>query len=320
MLNVAFAGTPEFAVPTLHALLSAPDITVKCVLTQPDRPAGRGRQLSESAVKHCARDAGLDIWQPEKLSTPDNLILLRAMQLDALIVVAYGQLLKPDILETPKYGCINVHASLLPRWRGAAPIQRAIEAGDTVTGITIMQMDAGLDTGPLLATARVPIEASTTAARLHDQLAKCGGPLLVETLRKMVSGQCIAVPQSDDTQVTYAKKIRVEEALIHWDQPAAQVQRQIHAFNPFPGAYSFLGADRLKVFEVGVCETDTLNPGQWQRQADGSIRIGTQTVDLDCISLQFPGQKRLERAQILTRHGPAWDGPHQLSSSPNGAP
>lgn len=319
MLNVAFAGTPEFAVPTLHALLSAPDITVKCVLTQPDRPAGRGRQLSESAVKRCARDAGLTIWQPERLSTPDNVNTLQAMQLDVLVVVAYGQLLKPEILQIPKYGCLNVHASLLPRWRGAAPIQRAIEAGDTETGITIMQMDAGLDTGPMLATETVPIDPSMTAARLHDQLATCGGPLLVTTLRHLVSGQCIAVPQTDDANVTYAKKIQVEEALIHWDRPAAQVQRQIHAFNPFPGAYAFLGADRLKIFEVDVCETDNLNPGQWQQQTDGSIHIGTQTFDLDCRSLQLPGQKRIEKPQIQARRGAPWNRSHQLGSSPGGA-
>lgn len=318
MLQVAFAGTPEFAVPTLQALLSAPDIAVKCVLTQPDRPAGRGQQMSESAVKRCARDAGLDVWQPERLSLPEHAERLRALHLDVLVVVAFGQLLKPIILDIPKYGCLNVHASLLPRWRGAAPIQRAIEAGDSETGVTIMQMDAGLDTGPMLAKQAVAIEDSTTAARLHDQLARIGGPLLVNTLRAIADNRQVAVPQHDDSHTTYAKKIRVEEACIQWDHSAEQILRQIHAFNPYPGAYCYLNTDRLKIFEVTKRDSYRLNPGQWQRQSDGSILVGTGTVALECLALQFPGQKRLTASQMKIRKGLPWDGTYQLSCSPSG--
>ena len=318
MLQVAFAGTPEFAVPTLQALLSAPDITVKCVLTQPDRPAGRGQQMSESAVKRCARDAGIDVWQPEQLSLPEHAETLRTLHLDVLVVVAFGQLLKPIILDIPRYGCINVHASLLPRWRGAAPVQRAIEAGDSETGVTIMQMDAGLDTGPMLAKQAIAIEDSTTAADLHDQLARIGGPLLVDTLRAIREHRHVPVPQTDDARATYAKKIRVEDACIQWDQSAEYVLRQIHAFNPYPGAYCYLNAERLKIFEVAVRDTHRLSPGQWQRHSDGSVMIGTGTVPLECLALQFPGQKRLTTSQMKIRKGLPWDGTYQLSRSPSG--
>ena len=238
MLRVLFAGTPDFAVATLEALIQDPEISVEYVLTQPDRPSGRGKKLSASAVKQVAIVHGLEVRQPETLKDPEAVQWIQRQHFDALVVVAYGQILRSEVLESPRLGCLNVHASLLPRWRGAAPLQRAIEAGDTETGVTIMLMDEGLDTGPTLATASVQIDESTTTAKLHDELATLGGLLLVNTLKKLDEGSVKPCYQTDDG-ATYAHKISIEAACINWNQDRQAVMRQIHAFNPVPGAYTY---------------------------------------------------------------------------------
>jgi methionyl-tRNA formyltransferase len=217
-MNLVFAGTPEFAVPALKALLDAGH-TILAVYTQPDRPSGRGRKLGMSAVKEFALEHGMRVHQPVTLKSESESETLRALKPDALIVIAYGLILPKPILSIPQYGCINVHASLLPRWRGAAPIQRAIEAGDAKTGVTIMQMDEGLDTGAMLALAEIPIGAEDNAATLHDRLADLGGRLLVDTLAQLTRGAIVPQAQ-DNARATYAAKLKKEEARLDWNADA----------------------------------------------------------------------------------------------------
>lgn len=316
MLRVGFAGTPEFAVPTLKALIRSPEIQLECVYTQPDRPSGRGRKLSASAVKQCAISASVPIRQPQTLKSDEEIAAFQALKLDALIVVAYGQILKPDILNSPRLGCLNVHASLLPRWRGAAPLQRAIEAGDAETGITIMQMDVGLDTGPVFTTQTVPLTDDTTCAMLHDQLAELGAPLLLSTLLQLHAGHLQSQPQPSDG-VTYAGKITTEDAVIRWDRPTTQVMRHIHAFNPVPGAYCFLNDTRLKIFRVSRSQSPVRTAGDLWQTADGRLMVSTLDGAVEILECQLPGAKRLDAMGIrqLT-HGP-WSTPHCLTTEPS---
>ena len=247
-MNLVFAGTPEFAVPALHALLDAGH-TLRAVYTQPDRPAGRGRKLGVSAVKQAALARGLEIRQPLTLKSEEETQALKSLKPDALIVIAYGLILPPAILTIPRFGCINVHASLLPRWRGAAPIQRAIEAGDEMTGITIMQMDAGLDTGAMLALAATPIHAHDTAASLHDRLAEIGAPLLATTLARLERGEI--TPQAQESaHATYARKLSKDEARIDWTTDAAALARRIRAFNPWPVAHTTIEGQTLRLWNA----------------------------------------------------------------------
>ena len=314
MLRVLFAGTPDFAVPTLEALIEDPEISVEYVLTQPDRPSGRGQKLSESAVKRCAIDHGLEVRQPQTLKNLSEIEWIRAQQFDALVVVAYGQILRADVLESPRLGCLNVHASLLPRWRGAAPLQRAIEAGDTETGVTIMLMDEGLDTGAMLATATVQIDESTTTAQLHDQLAALGGPLLVETLKKLNNGTATPVNQPDEG-ITYAHKISTENASIDWNQDRDIVMRQIHAFNPVPGAYTFAGSTRMKVFSVCEADEDQKAPGTlWKN--NHQILVSTRTGNLEILECQLPGGKRLTHEQMISHQTAPWNDSVTLTGLP----
>jgi methionyl-tRNA formyltransferase len=246
-LRLGFAGTPEFAVPALEALVRSHH-RVAAVFTQPDRPAGRGRTLKMSAVKRCAVLAGIDVHQPASFKAPDALATLRSLELDALVVVAYGLILPPTVLAAPELGCFNIHASLLPRWRGAAPIQRALLAGDATTGVTIMRMEAGLDTGPMLAIRVVPIAERDTAGTLHDRLAQAGAELIVAALDAAASG-ARELPQPPDG-VTYAKKIDKAEAMIDWQAPAAVILRQVRAFNPWPIAETRLHGAQLRIWDA----------------------------------------------------------------------
>jgi len=230
-LRLGFAGTPEFAVPALEALSKAHRICA--VFTQPDRPSGRGQPLQASPVKNLAASRGFRVYQPATFKSQDVLDDLRSLELDVLVVVAYGLILPPAVLQSPRQGCINIHASLLPRWRGAAPIQRAVLAGDAKTGVTIMRMEAGLDTGPMLAAREVEIGANDTAKTLHDRLARLGAELIVETLHAQRLGGVREVPQPSDG-VTYAEKINKAEALIDWQQDAVLISRRVRAFNPWP--------------------------------------------------------------------------------------
>ena len=247
-MRIIFAGTPAFAAAALNALADAGhDIVL--VLTQPDRPAGRGMKLTPSAVKQAAQTRGLPVYQPASLRTAEAEAALRAADADVMVVAAYGLILPQAALDLPRFGCLNIHASLLPRWRGAAPIQRAILAGDTETGITIMQMDAGLDTGAMLAKTVVPIRETDTAASLHDTLAAAGAGAIVAALADYPA----LVPQAqDDAQATYAAKLSKEEARLDWRQPADALARAVRAYNPVPGAWTLLDGAPLKIWSAHV--------------------------------------------------------------------
>jgi methionyl-tRNA formyltransferase len=295
-MNLVFAGTPEFAVPALEALIAAGH-RLLAVYTQPDRPAGRGRQLAASAVKQCALAHHLPVHQPAKLREAEA--ELRALAPEAIIVIAYGQLVPPAILDIPKHGCINVHASLLPRWRGAAPIARAIEAGDAVTGITIMKMDAGLDTGPMLAVTETPIDTHDTAATLHDRLATLGARALIPALERLGRGELPARAQPD-TGACYAPKLKKEEAVIDWSQPARALHRRIRAFNPYPVATTWFRGKSLRLWDVGAAETgDAAAPGHIVRTDKHGVAVQTGDGVLVVTRLQAEGGKPLAAADFV---------------------
>ena len=245
-MRIVFAGTPEFAVPSLRAVLDRGEVVA--VYTQPDRPAGRGRGLQASPVKIEALARGIDVLQPETLRTQVSRDALRAHKPDVMVVVAYGLLLPPKVLEIPRYGCWNVHASLLPRWRGAAPIQRAIEAGDRETGVCLMQMEQGLDTGPVLLCQKTPVGADETAGQLHDRLARLGAQTLSDGLGLLRAGiKPVAIPQPTDDRVAYAHKLEKTEAKLDWTQPADVLARKVRAFNPWPMAEAMLEGERVRI-------------------------------------------------------------------------
>jgi len=257
-LKLGFAGTPDFAVPALEKLAERQRIAA--VFTQPDRPAGRGQALHLSPVKRRALELGLTVHQPASFKTPDALDLLRAAQVDVLVVVAYGLILPAAALALPKSGCFNIHASLLPRWRGAAPIQRAILDGDAETGVTIMQMDAGLDTGPMLLQEAVPIGPETSGGGLTETLAALGGRLAIAALDRLARGELRPKPQPA-TGFTYAGKISRDEARLDWRLAAARLERQVRAFDPWPGAFFLAGAERIRVLAAKVESGSGAPPG-----------------------------------------------------------
>ena len=299
-LRIVFAGTPDFAAMHLGALQQS-DHELIAVYTQPDRPAGRGKKLTPSPVKLAAEAAGLPVFQPASLKDSAQQQHLAALNPDVLVVVAYGLILPQAVLDIPGFACLNVHASLLPRWRGAAPIQRAIEAGDSETGITIMRMDAGLDTGDMLATASCPIEHATTSASLHDQLADCGTTLLLAVLKDLpdylANGQ-----KQDDTKATYAKKILKTEAEIDWNQCAIALDRAIRAFNPFPVCFTSVAGERLKIWQAQTAAhySEGDYPAGTITGADRKgIRVRCGAGDLIITRLQLPGGNILDAAQML---------------------
>lgn len=302
-LRVIFAGTPEFAARHLKVLIDS-EHQLLAVYTQPDRPAGRGKKLQASPVKRLALEAGLTVYQPASLRDVAEQQRLAELAADVLVVVAYGLILPQAVLDTPRLGCLNVHASLLPRWRGAAPIQRAIEAGDDETGITIMQMDAGLDTGQILATARVPIDGNTTAASLHDELATLGAPLLMQVLGDLPAYQHRVCKQDNDL-ATYASKIQKHEAQIDWHLDAQLLDRHIRAFNPFPVCFSTLGNERVKVWEAKAASSEATNgePGTIAQADRQGIVINCGKGQLTITRLQLPGGKPLSAQQVLNARG-----------------
>jgi len=267
-MRIAFAGTPDFAVPALKALVDSPH-TVVGVLTQPDRPKGRGRQITASPVKETALAYGLPIAQPQTLKDDAGRADLASWKPDVLVVVAYGLILPRAVLTLPRLGCLNIHASLLPRWRGAAPIQRAVLAGDAVSGVTIMQMDVGLDTGPMLLKKEVRIARMDTGGSLHDRLAAVGAAAVLEALDGYGKGTLTPVPQPAQG-VTYAAKIEKAEALIDWSRSAVEIERQVRAFNPWPVAETRMDGEQLRVFEALVegLESDPSDPGEIQSDRD----------------------------------------------------
>jgi methionyl-tRNA formyltransferase len=298
-MNLIFAGTPPFAVPSLEALLQAGH-KILAVYTQPDRPAGRGRRLAESPVKQLARRHGLDVRQPENLRHSDA--ELRAAAPDAMIVIAYGVILSPAILAIPKYGCLNVHASLLPRWRGAAPIPRAIEAGDTESGVTLMQLDAGLDTGPILLKVPTPISDDDTAQTLHDRLAELGAQALSQVLAPWARGELKPQPQNE-SEACYAKKLRKEEAPLDWSQTAMVLHRKIRALNPWPVATTVWQGKILRVWEAQRSDLSAAGaPGTVAVVDAGGIHVATGHGLLALTRLQAEGGKVLAVADFLNGH------------------
>jgi methionyl-tRNA formyltransferase len=296
VLRVVFAGTPDFAAHHLQALIAAKTALV-AVFTQPDRRAGRGKKLSASPVKQMAESAGLDVYQPHSLRDEDAQAVLAKLRPDLLVVVAYGLILPQAVLDIPRFGCINVHASLLPRWRGAAPIQRSIEAGDELTGISIMQMEAGLDTGPVMASAETPIAIDTTAAELHHQLAELGAPLLLQVLHNLPQHIETAQPQNDEA-ATYAAKLDKTEAQLDWKQSAGTLQRQVLAFNPFPVAWSSLDSERIKIWRAHSCQGCGA-PGEILAADEAGLVVACGDRALCITTLQLPGGKAMSTAALL---------------------
>ena len=302
-MRLGFAGTPEFAVPALAALIEIHRICA--VFTQPDRPAGRGQPLRGSPVKALAAERGIRVYQPAGFKAPEALESLRSLDLDVLVVVAYGSILPPAALQCPKLGCINIHASLLPRWRGAAPIQRALLAGDSRTGVTIMRMEPGLDTGPLLASRAIDIGAIDNAKTIHDRLAQLGAELIVETLRALREGRVHEVPQPAEG-VTYADKITKAEALIDWRQDAVEIWRRVRAFNPWPIAETRLNGAQLRIWDAQMRDADTCGasmrsgaaPGTELPAVPGTVLAATQDgIDVAC----GRGVVRILRLQLAGR-------------------
>jgi methionyl-tRNA formyltransferase len=302
-LSLIFAGTPEFSVPALEALCASRH-RVLAVYTQPDRPAGRGRRVVASPVKSCALRHGLPVAQPASLRAPDALEKLAQWRADLMVVVAYGLLLPEAALNAPRRGCVNIHASLLPRWRGAAPIQRAILAGDRLTGVAIMQMDAGLDTGPVLLQRATPIGERETAASLHDRLAVMGAQALIEALDMIAAGVAHPRPQPDEG-ITYAHKIRKEEAVIDWSRPAVEIDRQVRAFNPWPIAQTLWRGRQLRIWEAEplACPSSApAAPGTVLASCAQGIDVATGNGVLRITRLQEPGRKPLSAAEFVNAH------------------
>ncbi|EOV1174746.1 methionyl-tRNA formyltransferase [Vibrio fluvialis] len=297
-LRIVFAGTPDFAARHLAALLSS-EHEVIAVYTQPDRPAGRGKKLTASPVKNLALEHNIPVYQPENFKSDEAKQELAALNADIMVVVAYGLLLPKAVLDTPKLGCINVHGSILPRWRGAAPIQRSIWAGDSETGVTIMQMDVGLDTGDMLKIATLPIEASDTSGSMYDKLAELGPQALVECLSDIAQGTAVAVKQ-DDALANYAQKLSKEEAKIDWTLTAQAIERCVRAFNPWPMSHFAVADNQIKVWQARVEAGSSNQAAGTILKADKTgIYVATGEEILVLESLQIPGKKALPVQDIL---------------------
>lgn len=298
-MKIIFAGTPEFAVPALAALIAAGH-QVTLVLTQPDRPSGRGMKLKASPVKELALQRGITVFQPETLKDAAAQARIAHEQADAIIVAAYGLIIPDAILQMPRYGCFNIHASLLPRWRGAAPIQRALLAGDKETGVTIMEVAPALDAGAMIACAALPITESDTAQTLHDSLATLGTTLMVQVMADLAyAGKLQATPQ-DESLVTYAHKLNKPEAGIDWKRSAVELSRQVRAFNPFPVAQTTLHGEVCRIWMAHAL-TGQSEPGRVAELTDGII-VGCGSGLLKIEELQMPGGKRLSARDFLTGH------------------
>ncbi len=303
-LRLGFAGTPQFAVAALDALAESRH-TVAAVFTKPDRPAGRGQGVQHSPVKERAAALGLTVHQPQSFKSADAQSMLLSLELDALIVVAYGLILPAAALAAPRLGCFNIHASLLPRWRGAAPIQRALLAGDAATGISIMRMETGLDTGPVLAVRSMAIGAGETSGGLHDRLARLGGELMVETLDAIATGGAHEVPQPA-AGITYAEKISKAEALIDWTADAARIVRQVRAFNPWPVAETRLDGAQLRIWEAAVAPGEPqavsappLAPGSVLAASHDGIDVACGAGVVRILRLQLAGRKPLAAREFI---------------------
>ena len=295
-MRIIFAGTPDFAAAHLRAL--SLEYEVIAVYTQPDRPAGRGKKITASPVKLLAEELGLQIYQPVSLKDFEQQSIVISLQADIMVVVAYGLMLPQAVLQAPRMGCINVHGSILPRWRGAAPIQRTVEAGDLQSGVTIMQMDVGLDTGPMLSITRCPIATNETSGSLYDKLAELGAPALLTTLDSLEAGDAVATAQ-DNNKSTYAHKIDKTEALINWSDSAEIIDRRIRAFNPFPAAYTELAGLRVKIWGAQVASSSIALPGQIMAADSAGLLVSCGQSALLMTEIQLAGKSRLAVSEIL---------------------
>ncbi len=297
-MKILFAGTPEFAVSALEALIKS-EHEIVAVYTQPDRPAGRGRKLTPSPVKKCALLHGIDVVQPVNFKHQDDVDILRLYAADLMVVAAYGIILPNNVLKTPRLGCVNIHASLLPRWRGAAPIQRAILAGDKYSGITLMQMDAGLDTGNMLAKSKIKIHEGMTTLELHDELKDMGADLLLDSLESLKT-QSIQSEKQDESEACYAIKLDKKEALIDWTKNAREISREVCAFNPWPVSYTMLSGDNTKIW---VAEYKNKECEQHLGQVISHTRSGIEVCCGEGVlvikELQFSGKQRRPADQVL---------------------
>ncbi|MBF4257046.1 methionyl-tRNA formyltransferase [Vibrio anguillarum] len=311
-LRIVFAGTPDFAARHLAALLSS-EHEVIAVYTKPDSPAGRGKKLTASPVKQMAVEHNIAVYQPENFKSDEAKQALADLNADLMVVVAYGLLLPKAVLDMPRLGCINVHGSILPRWRGAAPIQRSIWAGDSETGVTIMQMDVGLDTGDMLKIAKLPIEATDTSASMYDKLAELGPQALVECIADIASGKAIAT-QQDDTLANYAQKLSKEEAKIDWSADAAFIERCVRAFNPWPMSHFDVAENSIKVWQSRVeAQTSDHPAGTIVRANKSGIYVATGNGLLVLEQLQVPGKKAMSVQDILNSRASWFEVGTQLS-------
>lgn len=298
MFNIIYAGTPEFAVPALASLLNS-EHRVVAVYTQPDRPAGRGRKLQQSPVKRFALEHSLTVCQPVNFKAGEAVDEIRAFNADLMIVAAYGLLLPAAVLSAPRLGCVNIHASLLPRWRGASPIQQAILAGDEYSGVTLMQMDQGLDTGPMIAARRVAIEPCWTATELHDVLASLGAELLLESIDDIESAIRQARAQ-DESGVTYAPRLSKQQAEIDWHKPVTELSREVRAFNPWPVSYTCLQDENVRIWSARVAtDIDQKLPGEVVAHDNRGVFVSGIDGVLQVTELQFTGRNRCTAAQAL---------------------
>lgn len=310
-LRIIFAGTPDFAARHLQALLDSKHQVV-AVYSQPDRPAGRGKKLQASPVKQLAEKHGIDIFQPQSLRNTDAQAQLKEIEADIMVVVAYGLILPQVVLDTPPLGCLNVHGSLLPKWRGAAPIQRSIWQGDAETGVTIMQMDKGLDTGAMLLKKSIPIKADDTSATLYEKLAVIGPQALIETLDTL---QELTPEKQDDALASYAEKLSKQEAKVDWQLPAAQLVRNVRAFNPWPVVYFELEAGPIKIWQAKNEDIEPTNnkPGTIIEASKQGILVATGEGGLRITQLQIPGKKAMSSQDVLNSRS-EWFKPGTLLS------
>ena len=296
-IRTVFMGTPDFALATLQGLIEF-GLNVVGVYTQPDRPKGRGKKLAAPPVKELAQQHGIPVFQPQKLRAPDAVEQLKELRPDLIVVVAYGQILPKAVLDIPQHGCINVHASLLPKYRGAAPINKSIIDGETETGVTTMHMDVGLDTGDMLVKRSLAIGADETAGQLHDRLALVGREALEETLKRLCAGELLAEKQ-DDSLSNYAPMMKKEDGQIDWKQPAATVHNLVRGLDPWPGAYTHLGDEVLKIAATSVVADLSGEPGTVLKADADGVRIACAEGALLIGQLQLPGKKRLVAGEFL---------------------
>lgn len=290
-LRIAYAGTPEFAVPPLRAIMAS-EHSLAAVLTQPDRKSGRGRKISESAVKQTIKSSNVPIYQPENVNDRESILQLSELNLDLLVVAAYGQLFSEDLLNLPKLGCINIHASLLPRWRGASPIQHAILAGDSESGVSIMQMQRGMDAGDIWLQSACKISDDDTSNTLHDKLASLGGGIILKAIDLVANDQHVPQPQ-DSMKATYCSKLKKKDGAIDWHEPASQILRQVKAFHPWPGAYSHLNGRRIRITKalLGGDSPQDSQPGAVIELSKAGITIATAEKSLILCELIPEGGK-----------------------------